>query len=192
MKKVILFALVILVTLSTGKAQKSWAYENQKHKKGGITGSFFYQSGKNWTEENNIEGPYSFEEYKNTELDLILFDKKRNVYVKLTQKEMFASWGSDSKWEKYYTGHWKSWVYENQEYSKGKISGQFIYLGGKKWIEKNNIEGPFNFEEYQISKTEVILHDKDRNVYVKLTPTEMYASWNEPDNWEKYYEGSWR
>jgi len=91
MKKAILFALVILVTLSTGKAQKSWAYENQKHKKGGMTGSFFYKSGNSWIEENNIEGPHSFEEYKITELDLILFDKKRNVYVKLTQKERFYS-----------------------------------------------------------------------------------------------------
>lgn len=192
MKKAVLLVFVILFTLNMGKAQKTWAYENQKNKKGSITGGFSYQGGKSWIEKNNIEGPFAFEEYKKTESYLILFDKNRNVYVKLTQNEMFASWGTDNKWEKYYTGQWKSWTYENQDHSKGKISGQFTYLGGNKWIEKNDIEGPFNFEEYQISETEVILHDKDRNVYVKLTPTEMYASWNEPDNWEKYYEGSWK
>lgn len=174
--KTILTSVAIFMAVSTVKAQKSWVYQNQKNAKGSISGEFTYQEGKNWTETNNLEGPFKFEEYKSNETDIIIFDKKRNVYVKLSLTEMYASWGSDNKWEKYYTGHWKNWAYANQEHSKGKISGKFIYLGGKKWIEKNNIEGPFQFEEYEVSSTEVILYDKSRNVYVKLTPTEMYAS----------------
>ena len=173
-------------------AQNVWQYENQEHPKGAISGKFINQGNKKWTEQNTIEGPFTFEEVSNLGSELILFDKNRKVYVKITPTEMSASWGNANNWQKYYDGRWLAWTYESQSHAKGDISGKFSYLGNNKWIEENTIEGPYHFETISNSLSETILFDKQRNVYVKLTADEMWASWGNQDSWEKYYEGAWK
>lgn len=102
MKKVILFAAVILIALSTVKAEKSWPYKNLIHKKSSITVNYTYQSGSCWIEENNIEGPFNYEECQFSNTDVLLFDKVWIVYVKLTPTEIYASWNETGNLEKYY------------------------------------------------------------------------------------------
>ncbi|MFQ3576391.1 MAG: hypothetical protein SNJ77_08150 [Cytophagales bacterium] len=54
-----------------------------------------------------IEISFSFEDFQIKEKEVNLFDKQRNVYVKLTKDEMFGSWKNPNSWEKYYKGMWK-------------------------------------------------------------------------------------
>jgi hypothetical protein len=189
MKK-ILYTISLLAITAHFYAQKCWAYEEQKNGKSFLSGAFTKTGKTSWIEKNNAAS-FNFEEMANKTNEIILFDKTRNIYVKLTSNEMWASIGNDKNWQKNYEGRWKHWYYSEQNRPDGVYEGTFTFIEGTKWIEKNN-HSDFTFTEYSYNQDELILFDRSRNVYVKITPTELFASWKQPGTWEKYYDGEWQ
>lgn len=189
MKK-LLFITTLFFSISNIYGQKCWHYQNQKNGKEMLSGSFTKIDKGTWMEKNNSSS-FQFKEIRTDDNETILLDEKRNIYVKLTATEMWASAGNDKSWKKNYVGAWKYWNYDEQTRPDGEYAGTFTYEGGNKWVEKNNHDS-FNYVEHSISQDEVVLFDQVRKVYVKLTPTEMFASWKKLDSWEKYYDGEWK
>jgi hypothetical protein len=82
------------------------------------------------------------------------------------------------------------WVYFSQ--GEKSISGKLYFAGNEIWKEKNSAATQiWEFEERVNSREEVILFDKSRNFFIRLTNNAMYYKDGEAGTWILLYKGRW-
>lgn len=179
--------------LNSYSQHKKWEY---------IRGGYFIPgTNKQWIEFNQNGKPrFTYNVIDENDTTLTLYDENRKLYVRLTDAEMYFGNQKDSINKPSFFGMWKPnpfkikiakgtnlWMYE-------KRGSYFAPLDGQKWVEIDRKKG-FTMYHYVLldgaENSTVILYDASRNLYVKLTPAEMFFGNSRDDITKASLFGTW-
>jgi hypothetical protein len=83
---------------------RTFVYADKK----GREGQFTNLGGKDWLEVTGEDSHYVYTEVKRGEDSIELFDKKRNVSVRIFSDRYEVKAGQHGKWEQYHRGSWRT------------------------------------------------------------------------------------
>jgi len=107
MKKLMLILVAVMLLGFVGKAQthQKWVYFSQGETS--ISGMLYFAGNKTWKEENSATTTvWVFEEKVNSREEVILYDKSRNFFIRLTNNSMYYKDGANGVWTLLYKGRW--------------------------------------------------------------------------------------
>jgi len=187
------FEIVKQVQVASNPFQKKLAWI-----KSHVNTYFFRSDDDVWIErEEDSFICFIFEQIEENQDEVILFDKSRNMFVKLSNSE--AAWGSskcsitnvfcNGKWV---TGHEIVEVQDKEVWKKYRGDEKFIFKTKDEiWYEKKRGKIVRSFKQVYENSDDVVLYDKWRFMYVKLTPQAGYSGFMK-NNINSYFSaGCW-
>ncbi|HEV8062620.1 MAG TPA: formylglycine-generating enzyme family protein, partial [Gemmataceae bacterium] len=92
---------------SEGPSRDVWVYKAPRHE-----GWFEREHGRQWIESTSDGGEMHFEEVGRTPDYVELFDRRRQLWLRLSADHVASKQGENHPWSHLYTGHWVSPVSE--------------------------------------------------------------------------------
>jgi hypothetical protein len=152
--------------------------------------------------EGNPTGTFRYFELGRTAEFIELQDQDRGIFVRLYDNREAHRGPNDPVWQPGYTGQWENNSYPQPGQGVGTVwayslpvngtpsQGSWRDLGNGQWVEANPT-GQWNYVETGRGPDYVDLLDQNRNIAVRITPTQEYSrSVNDP-NWAPGYQGQW-
>ncbi len=156
-------------------------------------GHYFLKNQQNNTyiETINCQATFTFQAVA-SDTGLRLYDASRKVYVELQNGTMWLKVGTGA-WGKYRKGRFDHRVTFTHEDSGGGLTGAFWKKSGCGWSEylDGTANPTFRFTEVSTDAGSVVMYDHSRNLYVKLTGSQMFLRTGAAGAFNFFKKGGW-
>jgi hypothetical protein len=138
----------------------------------------------------------TFEQIEEKADEVVLFDKSRNMFVKLTDDAAAFGSSRENITVVLTYGRWLARnelveVRDKELWKKKDVDEYFFKTDGEVWLEKHDGNIVNSFVQLAETKDAVVLYDESRSMSIKLTPQD--GLWGRGKNKIEYYftDGKW-